>query len=223
MNIELPKKFEKLGDKYNYVSVKDGVLEIYGYMRFDKLMVQITYLLKDRDNCYYCHNHMEEEDKSLDHLFPRAFGGIGITNNYAIVCKDCNNIKNNLNEYEFKNLRKIHSYKNKEKYRRTVVKRKVSKKYDPNIESGYDIPQSWLTFINVYDIKRIKPTKIKYDEEYMKELKFAKRTGKISVPIIISSNKFLLEGEKRYIIAERLGIMNVPVVRLDNVVVKRAH
>ena len=44
---------------------------------------------------HICGNPLTSSTRSLDHLYPRDYGGISVPNNLVPCCKDCNGKKNN--------------------------------------------------------------------------------------------------------------------------------
>lgn len=100
MIINLPKDFyyEK-NDAKAYI--KDGNLFCENNISFERLMYHITYVLRGKDICYYCGCDLNEKNRTLDHMYPRDFGGVSITNNLVPCCIDCNQKKNNLTLEEF--------------------------------------------------------------------------------------------------------------------------
>lgn len=46
---------------------------------------------EDGDHCHYCRQPLPLELSTIDHIVPRAFGGISARSNYVISCEPCNN------------------------------------------------------------------------------------------------------------------------------------
>jgi 5-methylcytosine-specific restriction endonuclease McrA len=46
--------------------------------------------------CYYCGNHFEPDELTMDHIVPLARGGRSTKDNIVACCKECNNKKRTL-------------------------------------------------------------------------------------------------------------------------------
>lgn len=47
-------------------------------------------LIRDNYTCQYCNKHFDELDLTLDHVLPRALGGISEWTNLVAACRKCN-------------------------------------------------------------------------------------------------------------------------------------
>lgn len=47
----------------------------------------------DRDICFYCHVNLNDENRTLDHLVPKAHGGSDGVHNLVLCCKEHNHRK----------------------------------------------------------------------------------------------------------------------------------
>lgn len=221
MIIELPKKFERNENRYSFARIRDGVLEIKGDVDFEKLMVELTYALKGRTQCYYCRQPVHAKKITIDHLYPSDFGGVTITNNLEPACYKCNSSKSNMNQFEFNVWRTINSKEEQKAfYHRTVARKKRLKK-DPKVRRGYDLPRKWVKYIKLEYVHKISKTDNRGSEKFKRMFTFARRYKKLPRPIVISSNYILLDGETAYAVAKDLHFVEVPVIILENVVVLR--
>tara|TARA_Y100001963_G_scaffold24501_1_gene33064 strand:- start:854 stop:1354 length:501 start_codon:yes stop_codon:yes gene_type:complete len=50
-------------------------------------------LLRDENRCQYCAIHFRESDLTIDHVIPRAKGGLSKWDNVVAACKPCNQKK----------------------------------------------------------------------------------------------------------------------------------
>lgn len=212
MIIELPKKFSYTKDQYNYAKVREGKLIIKGSLHFEELMYQLAYAIKGKETCYYCGKKVNKI--TIDHMFPRDYGGISIPNNMLPACPKCNSEKSNLNFHEyqiFKTLSKLEkdafrekSYKQKEKIR---------------FKFGFNLPKSWVKTVHFTRIF----VRVFFDQtlykgkKYLKYTKFIKKYGHLPRPIILSGNFVLLDGFTILACGREQGIYNIPVVILENV------
>jgi hypothetical protein len=52
--------------------------------------------------CYFCHDDLDLDDLTLEHLIPTARGGsVKGAENHALACFDCNNFKSGLTVEEY--------------------------------------------------------------------------------------------------------------------------
>lgn len=215
MIIELPEKFSKVYNNGWYVIIREGVLEIHGGCNYRELMNQVTYALKGRTRCYYCHKIMRPEACTIDHLFPQDFGGVSITNNLEPSCGQCNSHKSNMNEMEFKVWRTISSEEARKKYCKKAITRKMTAKYDSKRIDGFDLPRDWVT-IQKLDLIQ-KATRTHGEARYLKTCSFIEEHNKLPVPLVLSQNQVVLSGIAAYAAAKEKGLKVVPVIILENV------
>lgn len=58
-------------------------------------------ILRDGDQCHYCEIDLNSENRSLDHVVPRSQGGVNALFNLVLACKDCNNLRGDMDYDEF--------------------------------------------------------------------------------------------------------------------------
>lgn len=213
MNMELPYSFYDKDDNGNFVRVKHDLLEIHGFYNFEKLMYSLTYKLKGK-KCYYCREDLKYHP-TIDHLYPRNFGGISITNNLVPACTCCNSYKNNMNAFEFMEWNRLRNKKERKNYYEKIIK----KKRRFRSKRGFDLPRNWIQFIDISSIIITSNVENQSGDKYQRTLRFAKRTGKLPRPLIISCNRFLLDGFTAYNVAKELEMSSVPIIFLENVIV----
>ena len=51
--------------------------------------------------CFYCHKEMPKTELTLDHVFPRAKGGVDAIDNIIFTCRNCNSSKGKLDLVEW--------------------------------------------------------------------------------------------------------------------------
>ncbi len=221
MNIELPRKFTKSAKDKHVTVRKDGVLEIKGAWELYPLMSELTYKMKGKTVCQYCRRKIEPYRMTIDHLYPREFGGISITNNLGPACGNCNREKGSLNEAEYRVMRTFSTRAEKERYYKMCIAEKNRKKYNPHYLIGFDLPEEWIEYRNIKQITSGNNAKIyRKSKSYSKERAFIrKNNGKLSRPVVISKNGVLLESESVYYAAKDERITRIPVVVLENVIV----
>lgn len=212
MIMELPKRFSYSKDKYNYAIARDGKLIIKGSLPFEELMYDLAYSIKGKKSCYYCGR--QSKKMTIDHMFPRDYGGISITNNLIPVCAKCNSQKSNLNFYEYKIFKTLNKTE-KETFRKKIYKQNEKIRY----KRGFNIPKAWVETIHISRIF----VRVFFDQtlykgkKYTKYTNFIKKYGKLPRPIILSRNFVLLDGFTILACAREQGITNIPVVILENV------
>lgn len=215
MIIELPKDFsfekEKSGEK---AIIEDGILKITRQTSFRKVMIEISYQMKGRDVCQYCHKKFTKDKMTIDHMFPIDFGGPTISDNLLPACKKCNNEKENMTYQQYMAFLEAKDVGLEEKYLKTL------KKYQELIrkEKRYQIQKSWITERPIGDIF----TNINLNEDYRKKKyksyeEYYLTYGIIKAPIIIDKNGILLDGFLRLMLAKNYNIKSVPVIILENV------
>ena len=215
MIIELPKDFsfekEKSGEK---AIIEDGILKITRQTSFRKVMIEISYQMKGRDVCQYCHKKFTKDKMTIDHMFPIDFGGPTISDNLLPACKKCNNEKGNMTYQQYMAFLEAKDVGLEEKYLKTL------KKYQELIrkEKRYQIQKSWITERPIGDIF----TNINLNEDYRKKKyksyeEYYLTYGIIKTPIIIDKNGILLDGFLRLMLAKNYNIKSVPVIILENV------
>jgi len=219
MIIELPNQYERSIGKNQFVRVRNGVLEIKGNFDFEKIMIELAYILKGKTQCYYCRKHVQANKITIDHLYPRDFGGVTITNNLEPACHSCNSNKSNMNQYEFHVWRTINSKEEKKNFYHRIIYDKKKRKNDSKRKKGFDLPRKWIVYRNLSSIRKVGKDNTTGSQKFKKMLTFSRRTKKLPRPLVISSNYILLDGKTAYAVARKLHFEEVPVIVLENVVV----
>ena len=106
MNIKLPKKFYYTTSETSCAYVADGILYIKGYVNFEALMYTLTYTIYGYEKCRYCGSTLINEERTLDHIYPRGYGGVSITDNLLPCCIPCNQSKTDMAPYQYKEWQK---------------------------------------------------------------------------------------------------------------------
>lgn len=225
MIIEIPKGYKFTSNKNddvnnNYAYEQDGKLFIVGGVPFERLMYDLTYQLKDKDSehCYYCKCTLSAVNRTLDHKYPRHFGGISIPNNLVPCCVHCNEEKSNLTAHQYKEYLSIKKEASQKNFRRYSLE--LNQKYQSII--GYFLPEEWVSTNSRNKIV----TEINLGDDYYKGKRykkiktFYKRNGCVPRPIIISSNNVLLDGFLILMYAKNFKVSHLPTIVLENVIVK---
>ena len=216
MKIRLPKSFIYTNRSKNANAyVKNGILYLKGYVDFEELMYSLAYMLKGYDTCHYCGCELTDKNRTLDHMYPRRWGGISIPENLVPSCKNCNGEKMDMTYEQFMQYRKLKTKNDKDAFYKKCLQEnlKVRKR------AKFVLDSNWLS---VYDI-----------QELLRDMKFNKlektksnnlaayyrNWGQYTHPIIVSSNGWLFKG--KHILHHAKGIKrnNVMAIVLENVVV----
>lgn len=216
MIIRLPRKFyytEKKNSSYAYV--QNGILYIKGWVNYEDLMYELAYTLKGYDKCYYCGRELSNKNRTIDHMYPRRWGGISITNNMLPSCRLCNGEKRDMTVRQFELWNQKETKAEQEKFYQECIEKntKIAKK------GKFVLKKSWITMYDVsiliHDIsfKNLEPVKSdKLSRYYINWHQYPH-------PIIISSNDWLFKGRHVLYHAKINRIKKVPAIILENVIV----
>ena len=216
MKIQLPETFIYTSrSKKASAYVKDGILYVKGYISIEDLMYTITYVVKGYDKCYYCGCELTDKNRTLDHIYPRRWGGVSIPENLVPSCKNCNTDKMDMSYDQFMQYRKIKTKKGKDEFYNKCLQAnlKVRKR------AKFVLNSNWLS---VYDIREL----LKYmkfdrlEETKSKNLAaYYRNWGQYTHPIIVSSNGWVFKGRHILHHAKQIKRKSVIAIVLDNVVV----
>lgn len=210
MNIELPEKF-----KAKNIECSNGRIIIHRPTCFESLMYNATKALKGH-KCVYCGKDLKRGIYTLDHRYPRDTGGISITDNLCPCCESCNSDKGNLTHEEYMKIKNL-----SKKDRQPILNTIHEKNEELRRSIGFNLPKSWVSYFDISSIKYAKPNAYTKGKRF-KELKSSFDTyGKIPRPIIADANCRLLDGYNVILLAEETNIPNIPVVKLDNIVISK--
>lgn len=207
MILELPKKF-----KHPIAEVVDDQLMIFRLERFEDLNYELTYAIKKK-KCIYCDEKLRIKNRTLDHRYPRATGGVSITNNLFPCCSKCNSKKSNLTHKEFLVFRELNKGEREEyvkivnKYKEKILKR-----------IGYVLPNKWVEYIDIDDITYREMKYFFHGKKFCRITEFYNKYKKLPRPIIVDKENNLLDGYNAFMFAKEFGIQQVPVIRLENVI-----
>ena len=229
MKLILPDYNIKLED--GSAEVKDGILYIYKPGSFKDVMYQLTYLLYGKNECFFCHkklrSNMLEMDNTkyfsqitLDHLIPQEFGEPTITNNLRPACSECNSTKGNMYPDEFLEYKKFDNKRDKEskiarrKFKESLCFTQEQRRYGV-IES---VNKEWFTeelirniFVSFWIAEPL-------GLMYKKQERFFKKYKRLPKPIVISQNRFLLDGFNTILLGKYNFCEKINIIVLENVV-----
>lgn len=215
MRIQLPKTFEYHVGQAD-ATVQNGVLEMTP-MSFEKVMYQLTYRMKGKVRCAYCHKVLEPNEISLDHVFPRDYGGISIPNNLKPCCHKCNEDKGNFLPWQYRRLCQLsRKEKNQEEERYQYENMQARK------ERGVLLPKEWYEMRKEYSVLTVITSERPFKEsrKYQRVIEMYETYGKICKPIVVSQNRFVLDVFSVLLAAKNLGMkIPLPFITLENVIV----
>lgn len=214
MNIDLPKDFKgKSGEFFLY----NNILKISKGELFRKLMVRLTYEIKGDERCFYCNKKFTREKiRTVDHIYPKMWGGPTITNNLVPCCDKCNYEKGNLNERQYKKL--LNSIQ-EGTYEKSLKEIQELQNYLTKSKT-FGIPDNWLSKKDVSDIiipRGIGKEYYRKSKKYKKVKVYFETNGYIQQPIITDRCSTLLDGFYSLMFAIDNDISQVLAVQLDNV------
>lgn len=215
MIIDLPRKFSTEATTRNKAFIKRGVLKFNRNCNFLSLMYQLTYSLKNDKICPYCGRRMEQNEMTLDHIYPRDLGGPTITNNLLPCCKECNSKKGNLTKEQFLNMLLAEQKGNEEKYLRAIRKQQEELRK----RGEYELPSMWVEKLNIREIQDLYSPHFNYRKTkmYNSIKEYYARYGILKRPILLDRNMIILDEILIYLFAKDRGVKKIPVIILDNV------
>ena len=213
MIINLPKDFYYEKDDAK-AYIKDGNLFCENNMSFERLMYHITYVLRGKDICYYCGCDLNEKNRTLDHMYPRDFGGVSITNNLVPCCIDCNQKKNNLTLEEFFDWMNIQDPKKRKQRKNELLHDHEKYRY----ENGFYLPKEWYQYMSdrVY-VEILLTEEFKQGKRYNFISEFYEKYNHLPRPIVKSANNRLLDGFLVLLFAKENQIEQIPCINIENV------
>lgn len=214
MKIQLPEHFE-YHERGIFAKVEDGTLEMTPN-DFEKVMYELTFRLKGKRRCCYCHKLLKPGDISLDHVFPRDFGGVSIPNNLRPCCKKCNVAKNNFLPWQYKKLQQV-----RKSEKPGWVDYYQSKNLEERRKRGILIPEQWYEMRKSYAVFSLITSErpLKASKKYQRIQEMYEMYGKICKPIVVSQNRFVLDGFTSLLVAKNLELeIPLPFITLENVI-----
>lgn len=219
MYVQLPAKgfsYYAKDRERDYAYVSGDTLYIKGLPSWEGIAYDLSYANSGKKRCKYCGKKTRRRKMTVDHMFPRNYGGVSIPINLLPTCKECNSSKSDLNYYQYKIFRNM-SKEDGNRFRRKVFRENEKLRY----ERGFILPRKWITTMPISEIiAREIPENGQTKKKYKKVSMFLKRYQKLPNPLVISANNFLLEGNTVYWVALEHNIQEVPVIKLENVFVE---
>ncbi len=216
MKIMLPEYYfynNKTGKAY----VSKGILYVEGNVNFERLIYDMVYFLKGMTTCYYCGKVLEPQKRTLDHKYPRFFGGISIPENLEPCCKKCNLNKLCMTEEQFLVWNVIESVEEQHLFFQNCIMENT----EVLKQKKFLIPSEWVQMYDVSKYFRDVPFKEISKKKYKKLEDYFQKWHHYPKPIIVSANGWVFEGNDIITHAKKINKRKVCAVVLENVIVKK--
>lgn len=217
MIIRLPERFiySNKGDAEKSAYVENGILYMSKYANFEDLMYTITYVLKGYDRCCYCGKRLTMQNRTLDHMYPRRWGGISIPDNLLPSCKECNQSKKDMTYRQFQEWRKLETTKEKDMYYNEVLAQnfKIAKR------GKFIIKRKWLSAYEYSNVAKYISFNRLSEKKKKLVASYYRNWNQYPHPIIVSSNGWIIKGLHVIHHARKIRKRHVMAVVLENVVV----
>lgn len=219
MYVDLPKMFSYCSsndERSGFAYVESDTLYIRGLVSWQKVAYNLTFATKGKKTCRYCGRKLKRSKVTIDHMFPRDIGGVSIPINLLPSCSNCNSFKSNLNYHQYKIYRTLDRKKQSE-FRRMIEEHNEKMRY----KYGFDLPRRWISQMELSKIiARNIPENGRKQTKYRRVNRFVKNYHHVPNPLVVSDNNVLLEGHTIYWVALDHSYKEVPVIRLENVIVE---
>ena len=217
MIIRLPERFifSSRGNIENSAYVDNGILYMSKYTNFEDLMYHITYVLKGYDRCCYCGEKLTVSNRTLDHMYPRRWGGVSIPENLLPSCKRCNQDKKDMTYQQFQDWRKLKTTKERDKFYQACLTEnlKIARAGEFIVKKRWIEPYDFKEVAKYISFDRLSKRKFTLLSSYYRNW------GQYPHPIIISSNGWVISGLHILRHAKEHNLSHVIAVVLENVVV----
>lgn len=198
----------------SYAEIQKGVLYVYRVSRFRSLMFELTYLSK-KSHCIYCGRKLrlsfKNPERTLDHMYPEAIGGVTITDNLAVCCSSCNSEKRAMTVQEYLTFL---SLPNRE--RSKYAKRVLSSREHIYYSTGFSLPNEWVEIVKTSSIRNVSIAE-KRGNLYIKVAKFYSKYKNFPFPVIVDRKGVVLYNYAVYLYARDNNIKKIPIIKLENV------
>lgn len=209
MNLELPSKY-----KDSSCFIKKDTLHLLTPCNFERLMYSLTYELNPDLKCTFCNTTLRKTTATLDHSFPRATGGISITNNLRISCSSHNSQKGNMTVEQYETYKTLTTEKERRRFKVKVNNDRIT-----CLQSrGFILPEEWVTLVKISSIYYNPSQYIPIRKKYAQAFNQFKKYGTLPKPIILDRNHNLLSSPYILLLAKELNLTALYAIILENVV-----
>ena len=216
MRIRLPESFIYSNrSKSSSAYVKNGILYVKGCVNFEELMYTITYMVKGYNTCYYCKCELTDKNRTLDHMFPRRWGGISIPENLIPSCKSCNQEKRDMSYEQFMQYKGLKNKKDKENFYDKCVKENLKFRR----QKKFLLNKTWLWVYDIQELLGYMKFNTLEEGKSRSLAAYYRNWGQYPNPIIVSSNNWVFKGKHILHHAKGIKRKRVMAIVLENVVV----
>lgn len=216
MKIRLPETFIYANRAKNSSAyVQNGILYVKGYVNFEELMYTITYMVKGYNTCHYCGCELTDKNRTLDHMYPRRWGGVSIPDNLIPSCKNCNRDKMDMTYEQFIQYKSLKTKKDKDAHYKKCLQENIRVRKC----SKFVLKRKWLSVYYIQGLlqymkfNRLEKTKSRNLAAYYRNW------GQYPHPMVVSSNDWVFKGKHILHHAKGIKRKSVMAIVLDNVVV----
>lgn len=169
---------------------------------WDDLMYAFVYDTKDTRICPYCGKPITGNTLTIDHMWPKSFGGVSIPDNMLPCHYYCNHRKSDLSAEEFRKFQKL-SGKDSNNFKTEVIRGKNKKRYI----KGFLLPDDWVTYCYPNDLnireyyKNLDLFSLNKSRKFIKNLEYIRKYRHLKRPIIVDANFWILDGYTWYVAA----------------------
>lgn len=207
MNIHVPRNFT-LKTAKGYANVRNRQLFVHN-IDMEVVMYEVTYQLKGRNKCFYCGRTLNDRNRTLDHMYPRHWGGITIPENLCPCCKKCNNEKGDMTLIQYKKWKTLPIGERLEFYSKCTSDNE--RVFNSGKILGND---TWIEYVSVAGLKK------KFPLDRLKKFSDYNNPKQGEVIYLSNDGKWIAKGMKLLHYAIRKNKKEVPVVMLENVYYK---
>jgi len=216
MIIEIPRGYTFTKDECIIAFEDNGILKIHGRSgKFHDVMYDLTYQLKGRNKCHYCGSEVKTPSKmTLDHIYPVSLGGPTIPQNLVPSCRRCNGIKENMTPQQYQVYRNLKDEEQKRKFLQEYWNIKYFQERWLHI-----LPEAWISQTPISDLLVLMDLTDTNTRKYQKTKEYYSRCKQFPKPIIVDSQRFVLDGFTQVLYAKNNKIKEIPTIVLENVLV----
>lgn len=216
MTIEIPRGYTFVKDGSIIAFEDNGILKIYGRRgKFQDVMYDLTYETKGRNKCYYCGTEVPLPSKmTLDHIHPVSLGGPTIPQNLVPSCRRCNGIKENMTPQQYRAYRNLKDEEQKRKFLQEYWNIRYFQERWLHI-----LPEEWINQTLISDLLVLMDLTETETKKYKKIEDYYSRCKQFPKPIVVDSQRFVLDGFTQVLYAKNNKIKEIPAIVLENVAV----
>lgn len=184
-----------------------------GKFKFGLIMRMLTKKVDIDGNihCAYCGRILRYDEIVYSRIYPKCVGGVKIPDNMLVTCKRCDKNKGNMTKFEYL------EYINSNKKEKLVLQEKVKKSIEfYRKERAYKIPKNWIEYVNIKDeelktnLVKVNKNRLKLNKEFYDKYKY------FITPIVINTQKYILDGIEKYKYAKEQKVKFIPVIIIEN-------